>query len=54
MIHQGNWKRKLEEVSTQIKTGYAQVGRKTGAAHLGVVYPPEVLDFGQAQIVSMN
>ncbi|MDK2408589.1 hypothetical protein QHH11_09935 [Aphanizomenon sp. PH219] len=42
MNHQGNWKRKLEEASTQIKTGYAQIGRKTGAAHLAIIYPPEV------------
>lgn len=41
MNHQGNWKRKLEEASTQIKTGYAQIGRKTGVAHLAIVYPPE-------------
>jgi hypothetical protein len=36
-----DWRRKLLEAANLIKTGYEQIGRKTGASHLAVIYPPE-------------
>jgi hypothetical protein len=36
-----DWGWKLREAVERLKTQYDQIGRKTGAPFLGVVYPPE-------------
>ena len=41
MTGQSDWQWKLREAVDTIKARYDQIGRKTGAPFLAVVYPPE-------------
>ena len=41
MIGQVDWQWKLREAVDTIRARYDQIGRKTGAPFLAIVYPPE-------------
>src|SRR5438067_11696349 len=42
MSRTAEWEWKLREAAEVLRTRYEQLGRKTGAPFLAVVYPPEV------------